>query len=183
MELDAGMARPRRTRRFRSPEERCRIVEQTLVPGVSVATVARAHELNPNLVFHWRKLYHAGVLRRESSLSDEQRMLPVAISDADEVPRFEVASIATSAASSGSMEVTLAKGQIRIKGAVDASALRTVIECLRGDRSSVRHAHLDRGGRHRHAARLYRVERTGPDGARTAAPFRPCVRLWRAARR
>jgi transposase-like protein len=38
MELaTTGAEGVRRTRRFRSPEERCRIVEETLVPGVSVA--------------------------------------------------------------------------------------------------------------------------------------------------
>jgi transposase len=52
MEMETGIiARARRTRRYRSPEERCRIVEETLVSGVSVATVAREHELNANLLF------------------------------------------------------------------------------------------------------------------------------------
>jgi uncharacterized protein YfeS len=32
----------------------------------------------------------------------------------------------------GSMELTLAKAQIRITGRVDAQVLRVVLECLRG---------------------------------------------------
>lgn len=62
MEEAAGTG-VRRTRRYRSAKERCQIVEEGLVSGVSVAAVARAHGLNANLVFHWRKLYHVGILR------------------------------------------------------------------------------------------------------------------------
>src|SRR6516162_7213397 len=40
-------------RRTRSLEERKRIVEEALAPGVSVAAVARRHGLNANLVFKW----------------------------------------------------------------------------------------------------------------------------------
>ena len=40
-------------RRTRSPDERKRIVEEALAPGVSVAAVARRHGLNANLIFKW----------------------------------------------------------------------------------------------------------------------------------
>lgn len=49
-------------RRRRSKQERRRIVEETLAPGASVARVARAHGVNANQVFHWRRLYHQGLL-------------------------------------------------------------------------------------------------------------------------
>ena len=39
-----------------------RVVEDTLKPGASVSVVARRHDVNTNLVFGWRKLYHAGLL-------------------------------------------------------------------------------------------------------------------------
>ena len=38
------------------------MVEETLAPGASVARVARAHGVNANQVFGWRKLYLAGKL-------------------------------------------------------------------------------------------------------------------------
>jgi transposase len=44
----------RRVRVRRSIAEKRRIVEQTLEPGASVARVAQAHGVNPNVVFHWR---------------------------------------------------------------------------------------------------------------------------------
>jgi|SRR5271157_1223869 len=41
------------------------IVEQTLAPGASVATVARRHGVNANQVFDWRKQYREGRLVNE----------------------------------------------------------------------------------------------------------------------
>ncbi len=52
-------------RRYRTASEKRQIVEETLVRGASVAVVARRHEVNANLVFGWRKLYHKGLLGAE----------------------------------------------------------------------------------------------------------------------
>jgi len=49
-------------RRYRGLEEKRRIVEENLVEGASVARIARAHGVNANLVFNWRRLYQAGRL-------------------------------------------------------------------------------------------------------------------------
>ena len=44
-------------RRMRTVEEKTKIVKETLVPGVSVAEVARRHGVNANLLFTWRRQY------------------------------------------------------------------------------------------------------------------------------
>lgn len=62
-------------RRMRSKAERRQIVEETYKSGASVAQIARAHGVNANQVFNWRKLYHAGQLETDSTL------LPVKIAD------------------------------------------------------------------------------------------------------
>jgi transposase len=62
-------------RRHRGLEEKRRIVEETLVEGTSVALIARAHGVNANLVFNWRRLYQAGRLGRRG----EAKLLPVKI--------------------------------------------------------------------------------------------------------
>ena len=54
-----GMAKKQRRRTIK---ERRDIVEETLVPGASVARVARRHDVNANQVFYWRKLYREGRL-------------------------------------------------------------------------------------------------------------------------
>jgi transposase len=71
------------TRRYRTQAERRQIVEETLSAGISVATVARAHGVNANQLFHWRKLYHAGLLDQApcASATNDVRLLPVVVHD------------------------------------------------------------------------------------------------------
>jgi transposase-like protein len=64
-------------KRYRSLEEKRQIVKEALVPGVSVSAVARARGVNANLLFHWRKLYRAGLLSAPEQ--GEVRLLPVRV--------------------------------------------------------------------------------------------------------
>jgi len=61
------------TRRFRSKQERRQIVEECMKPGASIALVARAHDVNANQVFKWRKQYQMGRLELASATT----LLPV----------------------------------------------------------------------------------------------------------
>src|SRR5438132_2425226 len=61
-------------RRYREVEEKRQIVEETFSEGASVALVARAHGVNANLVFNWRKLYQAGRLS-----GGRAKLLPVKV--------------------------------------------------------------------------------------------------------
>ena len=58
----APVSAPMKKQRRRTIKERRDIVEETLVPGASVARVARRHDVNANQVFYWRKLYREGQL-------------------------------------------------------------------------------------------------------------------------
>lgn len=93
-------------------------MEETLVPGASVSRVARRHDVNANQVFHWRKLYQEGRLGGSSG-----QFLPVKVS-ADPLLQANLAT--------GTMEIKVGKGVIRVVGAVDVQALRAVLECLAG---------------------------------------------------
>jgi len=111
-------------KRRRSVEERRRIVEATLQPGASVSRVARRHDVNANQVFHWRKLY------REGRLGDcgTTKLLPVRVAEERSAREAE----SGGAGRSGTIEIRLAKGTVRVAGAADVSALRAAIECLLG---------------------------------------------------
>jgi transposase len=63
-------------KRRRTIKERRDIVEETLVPGASVARIARKHDVNANQVFYWRKLFREG--RQPSGLktSNTSRIVP-----------------------------------------------------------------------------------------------------------
>jgi transposase len=58
-------------RRTRSVDERKRIVEEALAPGVSVAAVARRHGLNANLIFKWIRRSREGWRDRRRACEGE----------------------------------------------------------------------------------------------------------------
>jgi len=138
------------TRRYRTIAERRSIVEETFAPGASVSRIAQAHGVNANQLFGWRKMYHEGLLsdanarRRPQSNASQRsdrcaadtvavRLLPVTVA-AEIEPTFDSAVIpdkqAINDAPSGTIELTLAKARVRITGAVDTAALRTILESL-----------------------------------------------------
>ena len=49
-------------RRRWSAGEKLAMVRETYEPGMTVSLVARKHGVNPNQVFHWRKLERSGAL-------------------------------------------------------------------------------------------------------------------------
>ena len=51
-----------RRRQFRSVEQKRQMVQETLTPGASVATIARRHGVNANQLFSWRRQCRRGVL-------------------------------------------------------------------------------------------------------------------------
>ena len=112
-------------KRRRTVRERREIVEETLLPGASVSRVARRHDVNANQVFYWRKLYREGQL---GSKTDTQ-LVPVKVANDRSV---ETAKEDDFIPRSGTLEIKLSKGTLRIFGTVDVMVLRAVIECLVG---------------------------------------------------
>ena len=120
-------------RRRRSVAEKRGIVEETLAPGASVARVARAHGVNANQVFHWRRQYRQGLLGEGNA--EAVKLLPVHVTEAaasrvNGTGSRRAMTRATTAA--GTIHVELPKGHLRVTGRVDAEVLRTVLEQLLG---------------------------------------------------
>ena len=114
---------PKVRKRRRTIKERRDIVEETLVPGASVARVARRHDVNANQVFYWRKLYREGQL----GFGLGTPLLPVKV----EAERpTEAVNGNDPTLWSGTMEIELPRGTLRIAGSVDVVALRAAMECL-----------------------------------------------------
>lgn len=88
-ELVEVLTGPERRRR-RSPDEKLAMVRESCEPGKTVSMVARQHGVNPNQLFHWRKLYQDGSL---SAVSAGAEVVPASeLSDAlkqvRELPRL-----------------------------------------------------------------------------------------------
>jgi transposase len=116
-------------RRRHSLEEKRRVVEETLEPGASVARVARAHGVNANQVFAWRRLYRQGLL--ENANGKAAGLLAVRVVETPAVKQA-ARSTPTQRRPSGMIQVELPKGHLRIAGRVDTEALRVVLEKLLG---------------------------------------------------
>jgi transposase len=123
-----GNPEPGGKRRMRTKLERRQVVEETMRPGApSVAVVARAHGVNANQVFNWRKLYHAGRLNDRAHASE---LLPVRISENSRPEYLSVEQPAIAPAASGVIHIELGRVRVRIEGSVDPAALRTILEQL-----------------------------------------------------
>jgi len=82
----------------------------------------------PESPFSWRRLYQRGLL---GGSRPAEALVPVHVAESASSVA-EVPEVAIAASSSGSIQLRLPKGQLRIDGAVEPSVLRVVLECLLG---------------------------------------------------
>jgi transposase len=113
-------------RRHRSKLERSQIVEETFVPGASVAVIARAHGVNANQVFHWRKLYQDGLL--DEPMRGPQ-FVPARIVDASQDEHRSAPEIGDRR--SGMIDIQIGGVRVRITGSADPDCVRAALEQLR----------------------------------------------------
>ena len=128
------------SRRMRTNEEKRRIVEEALVPGASVAAVARRHGVNANLLFGWRRLHKQGLLER--SREPAVPLLPVRVTMPTVVTERRSTGVTRSSSrlrgrslsaprSSGHIETELPSGaRVRVHGRVEPRALAEVLTAL-----------------------------------------------------
>jgi transposase len=119
---------PPKRRRYSIAEKR-RMVEESFQPGASVARVARAHGVNANQVFGWRRLYQRGRLGGNTRAAQAVELLPVTVSDTPAAP-VQPSTATSSSVSPGTIQLQLPRGRLRIEGAVDSDCLRVVLNCL-----------------------------------------------------
>lgn len=117
----------RRGRKRRSVAEKLSIVQLTMEPGASVAEIARAHGVNANQVFKWRRLVEKGQLSEAGSRS--MALLPVTITTDLEEPDT-AAEAQTSSAGAIHLELP-GRAMLTIENGADPRLLRCVLESLR----------------------------------------------------
>jgi len=137
----------RRLKRWSIPLK-CRIVEETFVPGASVAMVARRNNANANQVFEWRKRYRQGTLVDKKTLArtalPAPDLLRIGVIDHDGVlrpppvnthpvpPPPETTKASPEWRPPGIIEIELPGGvKLRVDAGIDEAALRRVLVVIR----------------------------------------------------
>ena len=114
----------------RTAEEKRRIVEATLVPGASIARVARENGVNANQVFQWRYEYRNGAGWAAKQL--RAQLLPVTVvAEPSSVIVPVVASTPAPAPPSASIHIELpGRALVSVETGVDPELVRTVLGSL-----------------------------------------------------
>jgi transposase len=125
IEVGAGGGRTKRV--HRTAQEKQRIVEATLVPGASIARVARENGVNANQVFQWRYEHRKGVGWAASESRTE--LLPVTVTaDPDDVMVPEANPVAGSLSS---IHIELpGRALVSVESGVDLALVRAVLGSL-----------------------------------------------------
>jgi len=112
LEVITGVGRRRRW----SDEDKARIVAESLDPATTSSAVARRYGLHASQLFVWRQQIAASAARKAPEF------VPVVVAEGT----------ATPAERAGWMEIALGSVVVRVGADVDASALRRVLEAVRG---------------------------------------------------
>ena len=107
-------------RRRWSEQDKARIVAESLKPGVIVAEVARRYGMHRNQLYGWRSAF--GVQPAKTGQAGAAPGF---------VPVTVVAEAPEASVSSAAIEIVIGSISIRLTGAIDATALRQVLEVVR----------------------------------------------------
>ena len=116
IEVITGVGRRRRW----TDEEKTWIVAESLDPATTVSAVARRYGLHASQLFVWRQQLQRGAAA--TAALGGPGFVPVLLTEDDPAP----------AETAGRMEIALGPAVVRVGADVDATALRRVLEVVRG---------------------------------------------------
>ena len=116
VEVITGTAR----RRNWSAQEKAGILAESAEPGACVSDVARRHGINRGQLFTWRRQ----AMEVVATAADAPAFVPVAMAPTKEAVSDDPSCI----------EIEMGGARIRVRGAVNAAALRAVVSAVRGGR-------------------------------------------------
>ena len=121
-----GICTNRTGRRTYALEFKRTVVEACAVPGTSLAAVALAHGINANLVRRW-------VVRERGRRASSVAQVPTALLPVTVVAKEVAADLPREKrvpASAGTIELEIYGARLRLRGEIDAAALRSVLAVL-----------------------------------------------------
>jgi transposase len=102
------------------------VVLQSLAEGASVSRIARAHDINANQVFAWRKAFNEG--RLGDTAGTDVKLIPITLATSPSgVPGDYKVDFAVPA---GTIELEVSKAKLRIAGSVDEATLTRILDRL-----------------------------------------------------
>jgi transposase len=114
-------------RRRWTPEQKARIVTDSLAAGANVTSVARQHDVNPNLIYAWRRLVRKGALRGEPRNGVD--FVPVTIAPVKSAVPLSMGSVVADTR----LEVVLRNGRmLRVPEGVAPSCVGALADALEG---------------------------------------------------
>ena len=121
-----------RTRRLHDRAFKDELIAQSLVSSASVAAIAMRGGINANLLFKWRREH---VRAMAASTPTAAMLLPVCVipetaSPPTVQPTVRIPAINRSSPT-GVIEIEIAGALLRLRGAIDETALSTVLRALR----------------------------------------------------
>ena len=111
----------KRRRREHSPELKRQLVERALEPGASVSAIALEAGINANLLFTWRREH-----REAMATAPAATLVPVKVEEPVAAPAEPTAP----RPSTGTIEIDIAGARVRLRGAVDETSVRCVLQTL-----------------------------------------------------
>jgi transposase len=114
-------------RRRWSADDKARIVEETLAPGVTVSEVARRHDIRPQQLFGWRR--EMRIVDREAAVS----FVP-AVVEAGDPEKAERARPRPARTGRGDIELEFEGVVVRVRRGAEARTVAAVIKALKATR-------------------------------------------------
>ncbi|ARR57560.1 hypothetical protein HY78_28965 (plasmid) [Rhizorhabdus wittichii DC-6] len=119
--IDVSSSEPGGSRRRFSDDDKARIVSEAMMPGASVADVARRYRICSSLVYRWRRLLLADGVAADASRLPAPAFVPVEVASTPTPVRPEPLG-------PGVVEVVSPAGhRIRLAPPIDARVLKAVL--------------------------------------------------------
>jgi transposase len=125
--MDKRVITSKDRRRKHSEALKQELVERSLRAGASVAAIAQEHGINANLLFNWRRLHLRGH-DASAVATAAPTLLPVTVQAS---AALSVSKALQPRMPSGVIEIDIGTARVRLRGAVDESSVRCVLQTLR----------------------------------------------------